>query len=896
MGGMATYRTIGGRKWLIDDWHRAQADTLRQLAEQHGRPIATAELAAALGVPEGDVTHMALVKNGYALLRGPRGAKRALWPRMATEPRLVEAVAAFRRIPLGTTVSWKEPRRTSTKKFVTRRMTISKTLRSRVQTGLRAALRHIGVDRLRNLEQHHLRLILDATWTLAMMKSVVPRELWHAKGDVAARARHSADNRRSEIMQFLSWGEREGYLSLHDLESITLPAEWSDFVLRAEGAPDQLDVIARRLAKIAFTRLHIASPERLVDYGFAAFEGELVNSDDYGSEASARTTLSKLRRAWNYCAGITPPYPAWPSDNRTSSKRLLPDGGLELSWWSADGFFDGRATLLDAAGMELQKQEARDLKDWWTLQDPGARPIADGGPLPKRPKLSRKGKGRKRLGARRPEEETAKKPLTVVSRLQRFALTNDEPELRVVIDDMRGTRWAELFRDTERLKRYVRWEIKRNYEGNKGKCLTGGTRLVWYVQTLQWAYFAAPAEARLDAIMREHVRLDLTSVEGQQRAELLERETAQRTLEIRAWHTAADEVRELIENLIADHGGEIRPRKDKTAIRAGLDHKVLRALADHLRDLRLERHERLLRKTRTRARKEDEIAPSGIAWEVIDRTYCRLAMQEFVLRAHSLLPIRPGTIRRAQIGVHFDPDTLELAVIGRQDKVEKDARGNVKKQRVKLDEIAWWDDPEEVADFLRVFQVYYYEARVWLLDHPTESGLRLRRDDDDAWLLINTRGTPWRRQSTYSTSFKTALTSAARSYNKNAPADLPRIELPKGWGARGVYVPRFLYGQRIRNAGGTFEDIAAVLGNSPMTAMRYYQDEQAGEAQNRVTEKLRRVEDRDVDSSDAASTLEILRAARSTLDAEAAGLGLDTDEVAKLWQVERRIIIDRLTR
>lgn len=260
---------IGGRNWLVDDWHRAQAAALHSLAKEHGGPIAPSQLADALQVSVDDLTPVALVKNGHAFFRGPRGSSRMLWPREGTAPRLVHAVAAFRRLRQGVTLAWREPRRTGSRKFIRRRMTISRTLRSRVQSALRVGMRHIGLDHLRHAEQHHLRLLLDAVWEESMSRSNLPRELWQAKGDVAARARHTADNRRSELMQFLSWAEHEGFVSLHDLQSITLPESWTRFVLRAEGAPGQLDVVARRLAKIAFTRLHLPSPERLVDRGFA---------------------------------------------------------------------------------------------------------------------------------------------------------------------------------------------------------------------------------------------------------------------------------------------------------------------------------------------------------------------------------------------------------------------------------------------------------------------------------------------------------------------------------------------------------------------------------------------------------------------------------------------------
>lgn len=99
---------------------------------------------------------------------------------------------------------------------------------------------------------------------------------------------------------------------------------------------------------------------------------------------------------------------------------------------------------------ELQRSQAVDLRDWWTLSDPTTRAEFAGRKLPQRPKRARPD-GR-RIGARTEDADTAKKPLWTVSRFQRFAMTDDpEEDERIELTKMKEMRWEELFGDASRV-------------------------------------------------------------------------------------------------------------------------------------------------------------------------------------------------------------------------------------------------------------------------------------------------------------------------------------------------------------------------------------------------------------------------------------------------------------
>lgn len=923
MGGMSVYREINGERWLVDDWRRAQAAKLHELCGALERPVAPCELAEALAVDPDDVTHMALVRNGHALLRRIPGTRcRGLWPRETRTPRLIEALRDFRRVEIGETFEWKEPRRTRTRKFRTRKMTLSRTLRSRVQTSLRRARDHLGLRSLKRVEQYHLALIPDAVWTVEMESSTVPREIWSSTTEAARRARKSANNRRSEVTQFLSWAEWKGYLTLDASEGGTLPEAWTEFVKRAEGLREHgIDVAARRIAKIAYTRLQADSPARLVEIGFDRLEEEIRADKRYSTQRSARTTLSKLRTAWNACATAPgrEPFPQWESAARGLEVKRRDDGGLQTSWWSAKAFLGGQPTILDDPGMEAQRRQAKDLWDWWTLSDPTLRSESEGGPLPPRPERTRQGMGRKRFGARSETEITALKPLMTVSELQRFAMTLENEEVcRVAPEAMRAMRWEDLFSDRARVRRFIRHIFEQNRRRNEGRFITAGVVKVWYVHTIMWAYFPAWLKLEIRRIRDERVALDLGSDEGLRRAQQLENHRAALELKIETWGEEAQEIKRFIQDLIVEYGGIVM-RKDRTEIREHLSHREIRRMADALRDRRLELEGKLRKDTRRLLAKTERLraqpcgdeeqgepcgrancdihhplprlSPRGIAYAVMSRTYCVLITREAMLRLHSILPWRPGTLRRAILGVHVDPETLEITVKGRDDKVDTDGRGRIKRQRVTIPNLEWWDDPEEVDATVRVLRVLIDEARVWLWENSTKTGARLRREGDERRLLLNGYGIPWRVAGTYTAAFQDALTAGAKLVNEGLSDGEEPIELPTGYGTTGSYIMRFLYGHRIREHGGSYEDIAAALGNSPATARRHYQDEQEAETINRIAASLRGRGPGQPDvgpgpavvGTPARTEFEALLNAKAIFDAEADGLALTEVERAEYW-------------
>lgn len=906
---MSTYRRINGERVLVDEWRRRQTQALRRLCDELERPVAPEELAEALGVPVAEVTHMALVQQGHALLRTlPDGSRRGLWPREVIEPRLLEALREFRRLPLGERYEWREPRRTRDRKFVHRRMTTSRTLRSRVQTSLRRAKTRLGLRSLRHAAPHHISMLADAVWTEGMESSPVPREDWHTRTEAARRARKSAANRKSEVVQFLSWAEWRGYLTLPNGKDGTLPDAWIDWVSLAEHNRDHgADVAARRVATLAVNRLQADSPERLVEIGFDRLEEEIRNDPSYTSERSVRTTLSRLRRGWNACADAADGrLPRWEAGNRGLDVPRREDGGLQDSWWSGKAFIDGRPCLLDQSDMEMQRRQARDMCDWWTLADPTLRRAEDGGPLPSRPERTRQGTGRKKFGARSESEITALKPLHIVSCYQRYALTYASPVMEA--DKMRGADWSDLFRDRARVRSFIQHVFEQNRAGNGGEAITAGVNKCWYVHTLMWAYFPAWLEAEITAIRERRTRLDLSTDEGMRLAQQLENERARLELEIEWWRDEAGKIKSYIRSLEADHGG-VQPRKDRTEVRKHLSHRDVRRMADALKERRLEIADALRKRTarllKRRERERDDSSPlpslsrQGIAYEVMTRPYTTLIVREAMLRLHSILPWRPGTLRRAILGVHIDPDSLALVVRGRDDKVDRDGKGRLKKQEVSLPDLEWWEDPDEVEDTVRVLRLLIDEARPWLLAHPTKKGAELRRDGDERRLLLSSYGIPWGSAGRYTSAFRDALRAATKLVNERlGPGETP-IRLPTGYASTGSYIMRFLYGQRIREMGGTFQDIADALGNSPATARRHYQDEQEGETINRIATRLREERKRHDDPESTAATaaeLAALTEARAAFDAEVAALALDQEESARYWQARKKDVLAALQR
>jgi hypothetical protein len=54
-------------------------------------------------------------------------------------------------------------------------------------------------------------MMLRAVSEIELDASLLPRELWDSASEVAKRARRTATKRKSELMNFLSWAEWQGF-------------------------------------------------------------------------------------------------------------------------------------------------------------------------------------------------------------------------------------------------------------------------------------------------------------------------------------------------------------------------------------------------------------------------------------------------------------------------------------------------------------------------------------------------------------------------------------------------------------------------------------------------------------------------------------------------------------
>lgn len=930
---------VGGTPVLRDAWHLRQAEALRALCDRTGRPVSIVELAKELGVAEDEITHRALVRQRHAYYRRQNGQARALlWPRTESRPRVGPALRAFLGNPDGTVLMWREARRTGRggRHGKTRQLTMNKSLRSHVRSQVLAARERLGLSGWRGWREHHLPLLLVAVYDLEMDCSLLPRDLWQSSSSAARAARRNAQKRRSEVGAFLSWAESEGYLSLSILGTTTLPPRWIEWCSLLSD-DYRMSVTARRLAELA-VELGCEGPERVVAIGFRRVEEHfraLPSSRRVRNGRSLGNMLSRMRRAWDAAAERDGTLPLWPRPPKRGSA-LHEDGGLQNSWWSAKAFFRGRASALDRPEMAFQKTQAHDLKDWWMLPDPTRRTRmgTDGeavpDPLPRRPERSRS--GRTRFGARSEQEVTALKPLSLVARFQRWALSED-PVAPIPVAEMRRTPWADLFRDRERVLRFVEYELERWQEEHGCLTVTVVDRL-GYIATLCWAYCAAWERERREDARREYLALDLTSVEAFARARELSHEIERCAQRVEAWEQLASDVQQRIDSLVLQAGG-IQKRKDHTEIRRKLNHAQVRRIADWYREQRHEREAELraaterLQKARRGARSRpcevetDEgmrcgarecdlhhplpsLSAHGIARELFDRTYCGLANKELILRLPSILPWRPGEFRRARCGVHLDPATLRIRLVGVQTKREYDHSGEIRCQESSIGELEYWDDETEVERTIEVLRLVLDDTRLWLHANPTDHEVE-RRSEDATYLFINQYGTPWRDSSTFGAAFRAALEEGARGVNARLREGEEPITLPSGYGGRGSYILRFLWGHRARAHGASFEDIAAVLGNSVSVAKAHYQDEQPVEAQNRVARRIRHAErSRAADSvvttllpagvltAGGQDIITALWEAKRVFDEEVGALDLADSVSAMLWQGRQREVLAKL--
>ncbi|MDQ3606758.1 MAG: hypothetical protein M3418_11325, partial [Gemmatimonadota bacterium] len=117
-------------------------------------------------------------------------------------------------------------------------------------------------------------------------------------------------------------------------------------------------------------------------------------------------------------------------------------------------------------------------------------------------------------------------------------------------------------------------------------------------------------------------------------------------------------------------------------------------------------------------------------------------------------------------GLHIDPVTLEIAVRGHDLKVERNAQGEVRRQKVAIQDLEYWEDPDEVRDTVDALRMLIDEARVWLLRNPTKTARRGWQDGYELRLFLHSRGAPWPNSSAYSSSFVGVIHSASRLVNE----------------------------------------------------------------------------------------------------------------------------------
>lgn len=830
------YVEIGGQLVLIDAWHRRQRDALRALVDDLQRPVSRGELAQALGVPVGIVSSAALVNRGYARVRMiAETREKGLWPCPESRPRLRAALQAWDALEEGTLCEWAEPRRGRGARGlpqVSRRLTVTGPHKSRIRTRLLQALDRMNIS-IDAVEPVHLGMILQVTRLAEMERSMLPPDEWRGSTTAARRARRTASARTSEMTAWLSWCEHKGFLTLTGLESDTLSDAWIDLLAQVRGDREAL-TRGRQIAVLAM-QVGIDRPALMADGGFARVEAAVMTSPTITSDASARTTLARFRRIWNRVIAHEGTLPQWPRPEHPHRGRL-PDGGLIRTWWEAHLLMDGKEGLLDLPGMEFQRQQATDLRDWILLEDPSRR---GGRPLPPRPRFNRRGV--RRLGARSPREVTPLRYLQCVSAYQRYLISH--AETRIPAEEMTGMDWSRLFEQREPLLDFIDHEISRDLRRNGG-ILHSGTIRLWTIYTLCWAYFPAYLTARLRGLEQEMLATDPGERE---RLESLRHQAVLIERQVTRWNHLADDIKALIERRIVEHGG-IRSRKDRSAISATFSHRDALRCADAVRRLRIEAEEDLRHRTRRLARSHgvrvDE-CPHGISVDLVDTSYCQLVVRELLLRLPSVLPWRPSVFRRARLGVHLDPVTLRLSVVGNDGKVARRPDGSLREDVVDLPSIEFFEHEDEVTHLVEVLRRYLDLARPWRWAHPSKVGRRQRAQAEargvswDDRLLLNRHGIPWESAATFATSIRSALEWASQQVNGRLEEGDEPIRLPTGYATRGSYIFRFLWGHRAVKAGASFGDVAQVLGNSERVVRRHYQDVVPTEHMNRVIRERR---------------------------------------------------------
>lgn len=815
---------------LPERW--AQLDALRALHARRERPVTAAEIATELGIPVDHVSLQSLSTSGYALRRRLPGGTLGLVPTEArTSSGLVEALAELRRLPPGTTIEWVEGTRRGHEGSVhhrarrqsagagaprTRRMTVSASYRSHVISLLRRAKERLGLRSLRAVSTEQIALLLEQVWRLSMEASLLPTHLWDARTPEAQKARDTASKRRGDVWRWLLWAEHAGYVDLRPLHSAPAPlaprpwAEW----LAAGGDP--ADYGQEMILITHAVRLGADGPERLVECGFERLEERVLSDTHYQNRKSAKRVLTRMQAAWNRRLPRLPHLPGWATPPARSARRE--DGSLQLSWWSADAVVTRRAEpLLDRPEMAIQRQQAADLRDWWTLEDPTLRPASQGGPLPPCPQRTHG--GRWSLGARDEQQTTALRPLQAISRLQRFALDFDAPEHRIPPERMQTTDWQELLRDRALLFRYIRHEFDITVAGHGKLVRSTGYNACYALHSIVRHYYPARCEAEIKRHKRE-MREAPDTDEGYALRRALDREIQRLEAELQEWEDAAEALLKKLKREENRCQG-VQEVKPKDQIAQKLDHAILARLADHHRDCRLalaaefdRRTERLVRRReQARARPCEHsvcacrssctcppcgelacdvhspvprLTRRGRAEEVITRTYCTTAMYELALRLPGLVPWRPQHFRLCRLGIDLLPDSLFFVAAG--GKVERDREQQFKREEVDLPSVLPLPGmPEDATErVFEILRVVIEEVQPWLVSHPTATGERIRQGQPDLdcsrYLILAKEGTPYRTPGAFGNFVTCAVETAAREINRSLGAGEEPIDLPEGTG------------------------------------------------------------------------------------------------------------------
>jgi hypothetical protein len=509
--------------------------------------------------------------------------------------------------------------------------------------------------------------------------------------------------------------------------------------------------------------------------------------------------------------------------------------------------------------MSKQLRQALDMRDWWTLANPTTRAAADGGPLPARPMVARPG-GR-RLGARSEEERTAIKPLWAVTRLQRFAIT-DDPQVseRVPVEIMRDMNWHELFADLGRLERFIRYELQRSVDEHEGHLVkTQGTDSALYVSLMAEVYFPAFVNHELERLETEESDLeDDEASTARQRA--IGRERKRLLRQKRHWAKVAERTIELFRSEEQRLGGFV-PKKQKEEIAAVLTHENIGRIADAFRDLRLDfetdlrgRTETLLRRVEARRGLPCDVEVDGqlcgnvqcdlhnalpavvrgIATPLVTRRFAFLCMKELWLRLPCLVPWRPSEWCRLKVGLHLDPDTLRISVARWKNRdgrrvARREADINTIQPIAGMDPAATQKAVESLRSCLDF-------AQPFLAARPTSRGARLKRPGNDEHLFLSNDGLCWTRSKSLGATIGKALQEGAQLVNTTLGNGQEPILLPTGWGACASYVFRFLWGHKSVEQGATMGGVALALGNTERTTRDYYQAVRSDTAINAVAE------------------------------------------------------------